>query len=348
MPFTPNFLERLLVLKLNQAPAPALDLWGGPGFWFVLTAIRLHIFETLQAKPVGGPELAHKLALNERGTTILLAALAELGYVRERGEQYQLTAMTRKWLLPDGTINFSPYFQFCGALMEHFLPHLSVSIKTGQAPLHLYDWLETQPEISRYFQEGMIAITRYALNDVVKALSLPLTAARLLDIGGGHALYSIALCRKYPHLTAVVFDSQQALTVGRESIATAGLNGRISTQAGNFLTADPPTGFDVALLFNLVHGFQAEQNIALLGQVARSLNPGGRVIILEQLADASPLPMPRAIGHILSLTFYHTLNGQMYTFETMRGWLETAGFSAVERKTLPKISSGLISARLTK
>jgi hypothetical protein len=60
----------------------------------------------------------------------------------------------------------------------------------------VYQWLEEQPEVSRYFQEGMVAITRWIKADVVKQLTLPDKAQRLLDIGGGHALYSIALCQK--------------------------------------------------------------------------------------------------------------------------------------------------------
>jgi hypothetical protein len=143
--------------------------------------------------------------------------------------------MTQKWLLDSGAINISAYFLFWGVVAEQFMPMLEQSIRAGQPRLNLYEWIEDQPEVSRYFQEGMIAITRYIKDDVLKVLTLPQNARRLLDIGGGHAMYSIALCRKYPQLTAVVFDGPQALTVGRESISQENIANQVTVQAGNFL-----------------------------------------------------------------------------------------------------------------
>lgn len=108
---------------------------------------------------------------------------------------------------------------------------LEDSLRTGQPPLNLYSWIENQPEASRAFQEWMIAIAGFAANAIVSLVvsSLPLNACRLLDIGGGHATYAIAFCRQYPNLSATVFDSPQALTAGRTSIA-ANLTERINAQ----------------------------------------------------------------------------------------------------------------------
>ncbi len=47
-------------------------------------------------------------------------------------------------------------------------------------------------------------------------------------------MYSIALCRKYPQLSAVVFDSPQALATGRANIDRAELADRVAVQTGNF------------------------------------------------------------------------------------------------------------------
>ena len=56
--------------------------------------------------------------------------------------------------------------------MEHFMPRLEESLRTGQPPVNLYTWIEDQPETSRFFQEGMIAITRYVKDDVVNRVDL--------------------------------------------------------------------------------------------------------------------------------------------------------------------------------
>jgi hypothetical protein len=44
----------------------------------------------------------------------------------------------------------------------------------------------------------------------------------LLDIGGGHWLYSIFFTRKYPHLRACVLDLPQIIPVTNENIERLG------------------------------------------------------------------------------------------------------------------------------
>lgn len=348
MPFSPNPLERLLFVTFNQAPGPALDLWSGPANRTVLAAIRLGVFEALARQPASAGELAQSLQLDARGTTILLETLTSLGYVKLHADRFSLTAMTHKWLTDAGDINFSPFFQYWGVILERFFPALEESIRSGQPPVNLYDWIENEPQVSRFFQEGMIAITRYVKDDVVKRIPAPTGAARLLDVGGGHAMYSIALCQKHPQLRAVVFDSAQALTTGRASIGAAGMADRVIVQEGNFLKDDLGAGFDLALLFNIVHGLSEEQNLALLHKVRAALNPGGRLVILEQVAGAALTPIQEATTRILGMAYFHLLGGQVYTLADVTRWLATSGFGNVQRKTILKAGSPLLIAeRLT-
>lgn len=343
MPLAPNWLERFVFLTLNQGPAPTLDMWAGPAFYIVLAAIRLNLFEALKSQQLTATELSQQIQTDLRATQILLDALVSLKYLKQKNGRYGLSAMTRKWLTDDGAINFSAYFQFWGAMMEQFMPRLEESLRGGQPPVNLYEWLEDQPQVSRYFQEGLIALTRYVKDDVIKQLSIPANARRLLDIGGGHALYSIALCQKYPRLSAVVVDRAQSLIVGRESIAAAGMAGRITTQAGNFVTDDLGAGYDVALLFNIVHGFTPEGNLELFRKIKATLNPGGQLVILEQLAGTVPLPLMNTVVQILSVSFFHALGGQVYTYQNISGWLRQTGFTGIRRKNIVKAGSALIS-----
>ncbi len=343
MPLAPNIVERLAFLTLNQGPGPALDMWGGPAFQIVLAGIRLNFFETLNAQPLTAAELSEQLQTDPRASQILLDALVSLKYLKQKNGWYSLTAMTRKWLTSEGEVNFSAYFQFWGAMMEHFMPHLAAAVRFGKPPVNVYQWLEDQPEVSRHFQEGMIALTRWVQDAIIKRLDLPPNARRLLDIGGGHALYSIALCQKHPDLSAVILDGEQALTVGREQIEAEGIEDRVTTQVGNFLTDDLSTGYDIVLLFNIIHGFPPEANLELFHKIKTALNPNGQLIILEQLSGVAPFPLMDSVIHILSMSFFHLLGGQVYTFEDISGWLQEAGFSSIQRKNILKAGSALIS-----
>lgn len=344
MPLVPNWIERLVFLKLNLGPGVGLDQWSGPAFHCVLAALRINLFETLAGGAFTAEQVASKLKTDPRGTSILLDTLAALGYVRKRDDAYANTAMTRKWLLDSGAINFTPFYLYWGVLMEEFMPRLEESIRSGKPPVNHYEWLEDQPDASRYFQEGQIAIARYVAGGVVRTVPIPDSSTRLLDVGGGHGMYSIALCRKHPALSAVVFDSAQALVTARKAVAQAGLSNRVSLHDGNFLTDELPGGFDVALVFSIVHGFLPDQNIDLFRKIARALNPGGQIIILEQIHGFSPLPIMRAFTHILSMAYFHMLGGQVYSYDEIRGWLEQAGYRDIQRKSRRIISGDLITA----
>jgi 16S rRNA G1207 methylase RsmC len=167
-------------------------------------------------------------------------------------------------------------------------------------------------------------------------VQLPDAARRLLDVGGGHAMYSVALCQKYPQLSAVVFDSPQALATGRANIVRAGLADRVTVQTGNFFRDDLGGGYDAALLFNIIHGCSPDQNIELFRQAARALNPGGQLIVLEQLAGRALLPIGNAINGLLGLSYFHLLQGNLYAFDEVARWFGEAGLHTVRRVNLLK------------
>ncbi len=343
MPLAPNWIERFVFLTLNQGPGASLDMWSGPAFHCVLAALRLNVFETLRDGALTAEQTASKLNTDARGTCILLDTLEALGYVRKQNGAYANTGITRKWLLNGGAINFTPFYLYWGAIMEQFMPNLEESIRSGSPPVNVYEWIEDQPEVSRYFQEGMIALAQYIVGDVVRALPVPDGSTRLLDVGGGHGTYSIALCRQHPGLSAVVFDGAQALVTGRRAVEEAGLSQRVTLHEGDFMTDELPGGFDLALVFNIVHGLLPDGNLDLFRKIKRALNPGGRIVILEQIHGVSPLPITSAITHILSAVFFHLLGGQVYTDDDLRGWLAQAGYTNVQRKNILKAGSAVIT-----
>jgi len=180
-------------------------------------------------------------------------------------------------------------------------------------------------------------IARFTADEIIGKVPLPAMAARVLDVGGGHAMYSIALCRKHPGVSVTVFDSPQALNTARENIAQAEMGDRIALQEGDFRHDHLGSGYDAALLFNIIHGLTSDENTDLFRKVGEALKPGGRIVILEQLAGRSPLSMIRAVSGILGMSYFHVLDGQVYAYEAVAGWLAAAGFTNVRRINLLRV-----------
>src|SRR5205085_11884416 len=93
---------------------------------------------------------------------------------------------------------------------------------------------------------------------------------RLLDLGGGTGAMSIALCRRFPALAAIVFERPAIAEEARRLVRESGVE-RIEVREGDFVADSLPGGCDVVLLANVLSMFDAETSRALLGRVFSSL-----------------------------------------------------------------------------
>jgi len=312
-------------LKENS-PDPMNDVLTAAGFRAAGAAHRLGVFETLREGPLTVAETAQRLRSDERGIHLLLDTLEVFGYVTRDDGRYANSQMSAEWLLPGESGSFGPAFDFWSTIVFQLWADLERSIGEGHPPLDFYQWLEQHPDTRNNFQTVMRTIARTVAPEVVATVELTSPAGRLIDIGGSHAEYSLAFCERYPELTATVFDLAGALQT-----APGDLPPRITLQPGNFLTDDLGTGYDTALLMSVVHGHLPDVNITLLRKVAAALNPGGQLLILEQLADPASTEAPNAFNRIFSLNLFHLQGGQTYPYEEIARWLTAAGFTNPQR-----------------
>ena len=83
--------------------------------------------------------------------------------------------------------------------------------------------------------------------------SLELTNKRkMLDLGGGAASYSIALCNAYPELKAVVLDQEQPLLIAKPLVEEHHLGDQITLLEGDFLETKLGADYDVVLISGVV------------------------------------------------------------------------------------------------
>jgi precorrin-6B methylase 2 len=343
MPLIPNALERFLFMTLNQAPAALIDIFSAAGLRVVVVAADAGVFDHLEERPLSVNELAARTGADRSGLAVLLPVLDSFGYVMEKAGKYANTPHTSSWLLsssPGRILDFLRWWK--DIVYRYWDTYLELSIRNGERPPNLYDWISEQPDGWQIAQAGFEATALLALSEVVNAIDLPDSRTSLLDVGGGHGLYSIELCRMFPNLTATIFDLPDALGRARENIDSQGLQGRVDVKAGDYLQDDLGQGYGAALVFNVIHAQADEQNGQLLRRVAKALKGGGRVFIMDQMEEPKVGNMSRATHRLLSLAYHVGMSGKTYTYPEVRSWLLDAGFSDVSRKGLPKIPGTLI------
>jgi hypothetical protein len=190
------------------------------------------------------------------------------------------------------------------------------------------------------------AMTGIAHGGQVEALlgAVDLTGrSRLLDIGGGHGDYAVALCRATAGLHAVVLDQAASVAATTGFIGQAGLWDRIAVRAGDYRVDLGPGGFDVVLLSNVLRGETRAQAGALLDRIREAMTPGGLLVLQDLFIDE-----PRGQGPLLAAFFgLHMPQASNSSLGEARELLEAAGFADVSVTALngQVASNYLVTAR---
>lgn len=132
------------------------------------------------------------------------------------------------------------------------------------------------PQQAYRFTHMLYDLHRPLAEDVARQLDLA-GATRLMDIGGGSGVVSLALLRKHPKLTATVIDIANVCAVGREIADGTLESSRITYYPANFYLDEFPGYFDLILACDII-GYSQE----LIDKVATHLEDGGRFVIVDR------------------------------------------------------------------
>src|SRR5207302_2614410 len=106
-----------------------------------------------------------------------------------------------------------------------------------------------------------------------------------IDLGGGDGANTIELAKRYPHLTATVFDKESVTKIAGERIKDPDLRSRVRFQAGDIFADPLPRGADAILYFHIFEIWSMERNIELLRKCHEALEDGGVCLIYNFTSD---------------------------------------------------------------
>jgi 2-polyprenyl-3-methyl-5-hydroxy-6-metoxy-1,4-benzoquinol methylase len=152
---------------------------------------------------------------------------------------------------------------------------------------------------------------------------------KVLDIAAGHGVFGITLARHNPNAQIVALDWANVLEVAKEHAKAAGVAGRYSTIPGSAFEAAYGEGYDIVLLTNLLHHFDAAGCENILRRCHAALKPGGRVAILEFVPNDDRVTPAISAGFAL-IMLATTPAGDAYTFAEYQQMLRNTGFASSE------------------
>ena len=292
--------------------------------------IELRAFARLAEVPGrSAADLADDLGADPSFLRAWLEASVALAFLVHQGEGYALSEASRAALTPG-----SP--DFVGDLALHITNHwgtmgqLADLIRDGRAAAPPTTGFVTE---ARYWRDYMRGQHDRAVagqgQSLVRGVDLS-GARRLVDLGGGMASYSAALCEVNPDLMIDLVDVAESLAQARAVVAARGLTERIRLVEGDFHDVRLEGGYDAALISGVVCISSPEQCVVAFRRAYDLLRPGG-VLVVQDFFRIDDSPRRALLDDLMDLYLKvaFTPRAGDHEGERVMDWLRAAGFEQI-------------------
>ena len=301
----------------------------------IKTGIELGVFTVIAAGHTTAKAVAEKCGASERGTRILCDFLVISGFLTKDGNTYGLTPDSAMFLDKNSPAYMGTVSEFILSphLVDNF-GHLTEAVRKGGTAGDTKPLEPDHPMWVRFARAmapmmAMPAQLMAQLVDPAKDQKL-----RVLDIAAGHGLYGLAFAKRNPQVEVTAVDWSNVLEVAIENAKAADVLPQYHTKPGSAFDVDYGTGYDVILLTNFLHHFDAETCEKLLRKVHASLAEDGRVVTLEFVPNEDRVTPPQAAAFSIMMLGM-TPAGDAYTFAELDQMFQRAGFTRNELHELP-------------
>ena len=294
-------------------------------------AAKLGLADQLATGPMSAVELAGPMKLHALSLHRLMRTLASLGILTEREEQrFDLTPLGAA--LKTGASNSarSTLLTLGSPWIQRAWDHFHYSLETGKAGIEkawgmpFFDYLAQHAEDATLFSETMVVFHSSEAPAVANAYDFSVFES-VVDVGGGTGNLLGTILARHAGPRGVLFDRPHIVPDAPRILKTHGVEERITIETGDFFQT-VPAGSDAYLLSHIIHDWNEEQCLTILGHCRKAMKPDGRLLIVENVLPAGDAPHP---GKLLDMAMLVLLGGQERTESEYATLLERVGFRLV-------------------
>ncbi len=306
-------------------------------------AIDLDLFTHIAEGATSAAELARRAGASEKGVRVLCDFLTVIGFLTKSGGAYRLTTDSAVFLNKHSPAYLGGVANFIAhpTQVAHCLDMAAVVRKGGSvAGGHT---LEPDDPVWVEFARSMMLLAAFTAGAVAGIVARPGSPQRVLDIAAGSGMFGIEILKRNPAAEVFALDWTSVLELAAENACQAGVAERYRQIPGSAFEVDFGGGYDLILLPNFLHHFDAPTNVGLLGKVRAALKPGGSVAVVEYAPNEDRISPP--VPAIMSLSMLATTEaGDAYTVRELEEMLREAGFSQSRVQYLGESQQTLILA----
>ncbi|HEY0427200.1 MAG TPA: class I SAM-dependent methyltransferase [Pyrinomonadaceae bacterium] len=305
--------------------------------------IELGVFTKIAEGSKTAKAIAEACEAAERGVRILCDSLAVIGFLTKTGDEYDLREDAAVFLNRNSPAYMGTAVDFLMSpmLMDGFVS-LTDAVRQGGTAIPDEGSVAPENPVWVKFARSMMPMMMPAAEQMAENLPFERDKQiKVLDIAAGHGIFGIKMAQRFPNAEIYALDWKNVLEVAKENAEKFGVSERYRTIEGSAFDADFGADYDVVLLTNFLHHFDAPTNEKLLRKIYDSLDGDGKVLTLEFVPNDDRISPPgEALFSLIMLS--STPSGDAYTFAELKQMFQNAGFSASEHHPLSPSPQHLI------
>jgi SAM-dependent methyltransferase len=245
---------------------------GYKKYHILKAGLELGIFDHLQQLGAASPdEISHVSGINKRYMPSLLKTLVDMDLIVQENNKFRNSDLASTIL-----VTSSPNYQ--GDIVK--------MLENGGKWNNVKEKLTRTDSKKGYDSSGIswgtiASLSQRCLQGELQAVCQAIIewegfkqVKSILDIGGGHGLYVIALCQANPEANGLIFDQPHVVELTSKFVEKYNLQNRIKVEAGDISKQTPSGSHDIVITSHILYKFSRELPV-MLNKICQSLKPGG-------------------------------------------------------------------------
>ena len=244
--------------------------------------LNLKIFDALQDWRTA-EQTAAELGTDTANTEYFMDALTNIGLLEKRRGRYRNMPLTNQYLSSASEYYAGDLFAMIRQMSIDPLDHLEDLIRKGPGNIQA----DNNPGPDDRWVKSARASMPWAVGEmgsriarIVKGLKGFSGFRKMLDLGGGHGVFSIYIVQASDILEAVIFDHAPVTRLASEIISSWDMDKRVSVIAGDYTIDDFGNGYDLVFASATLNSAKHNLN-TMISRIYNSLEPGGYFVSLH-------------------------------------------------------------------
>ena len=293
-------------------------------------ATRLGIASLVKDGPKSSAELAEATGTHPEALYRLLATLASFDIFEEgEGGSFGQTPLSHI-LRPDVAGSMYDVSLLHGEQWQwHSWEYLAHSLQTGQTAFEqayhtsMWGYFDQHPAVGERFSKAMTGFSTQVNAPLAHAYDFS-QFHTLMDIGGGHGSLLSTILEATPTLRGVLFDLPPVIEEARALIASSAIGDRCELVPGDVFAGVPKA--DAYIMKQIIKDWNDEECIRILSNCRAAMNPGGRVLVTEQVLQTGKT---MSTAKLIDLQLMTVLSGRERYEAQYRALFEQAGLRLI-------------------